>query len=193
MHRSIPICLLALALLATGCQSTKPVARTYHDALTDSRQAIVRGQTTVASQRLDEARRLAVAEGTPATEADLLEAEVSLRDNRVTDALVLVRDVLSREATNPRANEVYGKALLLNGGPFDDADRAFSKAKTGYIDPADQQRVDDLIALARGLAAYAAGDPEVARNYFKEIRDPDLRFSVDQAAREAARNGLAQR
>ena len=69
----------------------------------------------------------------------------------------------------------------------------FVTAKAGYSSPEDQQRVDDLILLVRGLAAYAAGDPDVARKYWKQITSPELRFSVDKAVREARQNGLARR
>ena len=188
----VPISILAILVFATGCRTATQIVqqRTSHDVLRDARKALVAGQTVVADQRVEEARRLAKDEGSDVSDVDLLAAEVQLRKNDAASAASKARSVLARNPDNPRANEVLGKALLQTGS-FNDAESHLQAAKSGYSAPVDQRRIEDLISVVRGLAAHAKGDLPVARQYWASIKDSDLRHSLDQVARDIAHNGVA--
>ena len=190
--RLAQISLLAILVAAAGCRTAPPIGqqRTSRDALLEAREALVAGQTAVADERVEEARRLAKDEGSDISDVDLLAAEVQLRKNRAVSAASQARSVLARDSSHPRANEVLAKALLRIGS-FDDAENHLQAAKSGYSAPVDQHRVADLISLVRGLAAHGKGDLAVAKRYWADIKDSDLRHCLDQVARDVAHNGVA--
>jgi tetratricopeptide (TPR) repeat protein len=176
--------LVVLSTLAVaGCQTTKPVS--YFGKLEHARQAIVAGRTTVAAQRIENARVLEEQQSGQTFEADLLLIELMLHENNATDAVSKAQEVIESKLDNPRANEVLGKALL-QAGRLSDAESVFAAASEAYDEPGDQGRVDDLLALTRGLSAFANGDPQVARQYWATIRNDELRFTLDKTVRSEA-------
>ncbi len=184
MRNTLLIVLTMTGLLA-GCHQNQ--AR-YALRLREAHEALCSGSPERAESCLADAAKFAAEHKiTPASDAKILLAEVRLAQGDVPGALSAAGEVLSNENTEPqdraRAEEIVGKAALRQGR-FTEAQSHFVAAESSYEADADMERIVDLIHFTRGLSAYGTGDVEVARKYWRTIRDPDLRYSVDKALQD---------
>ena len=179
-----------LAACLAGC-STSPAVK-YNEEVVKAHAALANGRTGEANEHVLRAKEAVKDTKLDTRLADLLLAEARLREGKPEEAAKAAGVVLAKDERDPRANEVLGKARL-QGGEFDKAEECFQRAKAGYKDEADRQRVEDLITLARGFAAYSAGDLAVAKRYWQDMKSVELRHSVDVAVKtEVERANLAR-
>ena len=175
---------VVLAAALTGCKSA-PIAA-YNQEIVLAHKALIDGEAEEARQRVLQAKQIADGTDINTTSAQLLLAETKLKSGKPVEAVGIVQEVLKDDPRNPRANEILGKACIQDG-QFARAEEHLRKAKAEYPEAADRGRVDDLMSLARGLAAYGEGDLAVARKYWAGIRDANLRYAVDGAVKTEAK------
>lgn len=176
---------LLTVVMAGGCATLREAAGP--NGLTELHQAeaaLRAGQTDRALVHLE---RAWLVQGDEQPEVvTLLTAEVKLRQGEAADALMLAQHALEQDGGNPVAHEVAGKALLKLGR-FGDAEQSFLSAQAAYPpDSPEHRQLEDFMNLARGLDAYAAGDPDVAHQYWGGIQSKELRFALDKAVRDQA-------
>ncbi len=180
---------LLAVVMAGGCATSWWAAEP--DGLMELRHAeaaLMAGETDRALAHLETAKQ--VYRGEHPEVVTLLTAEVKLRQGEAADALMLAQNALEQDGGNLAAHEVAGKALLKLGR-FGDAELSFLSAQVAYRpESPEHRRLEDYMNLARGLDAYAAGDPDVAQEYWGGIQDKELRFALDKAVRQARYAGL---
>lgn len=181
--RAARVCLLAV-LLPAGCSTTHSSALRSDGQVQLAIRSIESGQASQADQALARLEKVRPAyAGEDADYVNLLMAEAYLVKGLSMDALALAREVLDESPDDPRANEVAGKALLQMD-KYADAEQRFVDAQTAVTPGgADDRRLEDLINVARGLAAYARAETNQARQHWDSIVDPQIRFQVDEAIR----------
>ncbi len=116
-------------------------------------------------------------------EFELLSAEVDVRAGNPELARPVIDGLLDAYPDDPRVHEMAGKVALAEG-EFGEAGVQFGIAAGRYKDAGDVARAGDLVALAKGLNAYAAGRIAEAREHWTAIKDRTLRSSVLSAAGE---------
>lgn len=188
MRRTMLITTLA-AMFAIGCQQDRSG---YATNLQAAHEALQSGELSAAQERLRLAEEYAVEnEISPTSDLLLMQAETQLALGHLGSAGEIAEDALASTEANAhdqaRAQEVLGK-IALRQGQFSEAQSRLSAAERGYESQEDRVRIADLIHLARGLASYGEGDIEVARRYWRDIQDPDLRHSMDQALADVSAN-----
>jgi len=140
-----------------------------HASLTDNDTVAARQWLASAEPTLNSAR--------DRREYELLAAEVEIRTGAADLALPAMDRLLVADPSDPRANEVAGKARLVLG-EFTAARRHFNAALTGYRHEADLNRAQDLLALTEGLDAYSRGRFAQAEESWGGIGDERLRAGV---------------
>ena len=178
--------LMAMALMAAlaGCASA-PMAG-YKRQVNLAHWALQRGEAVEAADHIREAKMIAKDTTIDTTAAQLLSAEIKLRHGKAPEAARIAQGALKKDADNPRAIEVLAKSHL-QAGRFAKAEEDLLRARAKYRSEAGgRRRVDDLLALTRGLEAYGRADLAVARKYWSRIRNADLRYAVDVAAKRQA-------
>lgn len=176
---------LLTVVMAGGCATPRgPAGPQGMTELHQAEAALRAGQTDRALVHLE---RAWLVQGDEQPEVvTLLTAEVKLRQGEAADALILAQHALEQDGGNPAAHEVAGKALLKLGR-FGDAEQSFLSAQAAYPpDSPEHRQLEDFMNLARGLDAYAAGDPDVAHQYWDGIQSKELRFALDKAVRDQA-------
>ena len=176
--------LVSLAAALTGCKSA-PIAA-YNQEITLAHKALTESEPEEARQRILQAKEIADGTDIDTTSAQLLLAETKLKSGKPIEAAGIVQEILKETPRHPRANEILGKACIQDG-QFARAEEYLCKAKAAYAEAADRRRVEDLMSLARGLAAYGEGDLAVARKYWASIRSANLRYAVDVAVKTEAK------
>jgi len=176
--------LMAMAWATAGCQQAGP---RYALEIDRSREALAAGRTVQGEYHLRRAREaLGGAEGVGAADAELLAAEAKLQQGDFDAALALAERA-RRTSEHPQVREIEGK-VALRQGDLTGALGHLQWAHDTYEGAEDVARAADLVALIRGLQAYALADVRGARDHWAGIADPAVRSSVETLAANVQSN-----
>jgi len=188
--RTVIALLVTTAALATctGCATgTADFRGAYNNSLHAALAELENGQTSAAATNLDAARAMAEEHGYDTTLIERLAVEVNLGMGDTVAAFDQAKTLLDTDPQDPYAHELLGKCLLRDG-EFKEAEDHFIAAHQAYQAPDDVARAQDFLAVTHYFLAYADGNLRLAEGYLREVQDPDLLRSIDQARKDVELN-----
>ncbi len=167
---------LVVLSVITGC-GTHTARTRYENSIEMAYSQMQTGDFWEAATRLEDIKKAVEEKGYDQVQLKCLLAENYINLGEITKAYDLTSELLQDNERNPYACELMGK-IFLRKGRFTDAERHFTTARREYQNEEDVLRAKDMLALSKGLAAYEGGNLYSANQYWVEIQDPSLKYSL---------------
>ena len=176
-----------IAMISAGCATD--MARTnYDNRIVSAYGQIQQQRYDSAIKHLEEAKRIAEQNSYDSTETVRFMVEAYLGTGDTIEAYNHAKELLDKNAEDPFALELMGKVCFKDGARYADAEKYFVDAQSRYEQEKDIARVTDLISLTRGLTEYQNGNPKLASRYFKEIKNVELQYAVNEIQKDVSLN-----